>query len=94
MSVIIGINPHKRSATIEVVDEDGRRLPVGQPPPNGEAWPASAIPDGADLSAHPPAGRHHSVVHLSALQPQTSSSSDEKALRAGPSLCFISSGMR
>ncbi len=29
-----------------------------------------------------------------AAQAQTSSSSDEKALRAGPSLCFISSGMR
>jgi len=68
MSVIIGMDPHKRSATTEVVDEDGRRLPVGQPP-NGEAWPASPIPDGADLSAHPPAGRHHSVAHLSALQP-------------------------
>jgi hypothetical protein len=28
------------------------------------------------------------------VESQTSSSSDEKALRAGPFLCFISSGMR
>lgn len=30
MGVIIGMDPHKRSATIEVVDESGRRLAVGR----------------------------------------------------------------
>lgn len=30
MGVIIGMDPHKRSATIEVIDEAGRRLAVGR----------------------------------------------------------------
>ena len=30
MTVIIGMDPHKRSATIEVVDERGRVLAVGR----------------------------------------------------------------
>lgn len=30
MSVIIGMDPHKRSATIEVIDQVGRRLAVGR----------------------------------------------------------------
>lgn len=30
MGVIIGMDPHKRSATIEVIDETGRRVAVGR----------------------------------------------------------------
>lgn len=30
MTVIIGMDPHKRSATVEVVDERGRTLAVGR----------------------------------------------------------------
>ena len=30
MGVIIGMDPHKRSATIEVIDPSGRRLEVGR----------------------------------------------------------------
>ncbi len=30
MSVIIGMDPHKRSATIEVIDQGGRVLQVGR----------------------------------------------------------------
>ena len=30
MGVIIGMDPHKRSATIEVIDQSGRRLTVGR----------------------------------------------------------------
>lgn len=30
MGVIIGMDPHKRSATIEVIDQSGRRLAVGR----------------------------------------------------------------
>ena len=29
MTVIIGVDPHKRSATIEIVDERARMLTVG-----------------------------------------------------------------
>jgi hypothetical protein len=37
---------------------------------------------------------HYKMPYFRRSESQTSSSSDEKALRAGPFLCFISSGMR
>jgi len=42
----------------------------------------------------PPSAWHPSMRYFRLSQTQTSSSSDEKALRAGPFLCFISSEMR
>jgi hypothetical protein len=40
-----------------------------RPPPNGEAWPASALPAPSDPTAHPATARRRSAVPLAALQP-------------------------
>src|SRR6478609_4710626 len=51
MSVIIGMDPHKRSATIEVIDQGGRVLQVGR-----------FDTDQAGYAAMLAAGRGHGVI--------------------------------